>query len=96
MAVHCDNQSVVAMINNLTSSCKHCMHLLRILVLNGLSFNRRVVALYVVGAQSKLAGALSRGRLDKFRQVAPPMFKHYPDTISTKIWPLSRLWEESE
>ena len=96
MKVHCDNQSVVAMINNLTSSCEHCMYLLCLLVLNGLSFNRRVVAQYVVGVQNKLADALSRGRLDKFHQVTPPTFKPYPDTISSKIWPLSHLWAKNE
>ena len=44
MRVHCDNQAVVSMINNLTSGCEYCMKLIRLLVLNGLRFNRRIVA----------------------------------------------------
>ena len=45
--IFCDNQAVVSMINNLTSSCKRCMYLIRILVLNGLIYNRRVAVKYV-------------------------------------------------
>ena len=40
IVIQCDNQSVVHMVNNLTSSCKHCMFLIRLLVLNGLLYNR--------------------------------------------------------
>ena len=38
--IFCDNQAVVSMVNNTTSSCKNCMTLLRYLVLNNLKFNR--------------------------------------------------------
>ena len=34
--VFCDNQSVVHMVNGMTSSCKNCMLLIRLLILNGL------------------------------------------------------------
>ena len=47
IVVFCDNQAVVQMINNITSSCPNCMYLIRILVLNGLKFNRRVFARYI-------------------------------------------------
>ena len=40
MIVDCDNQVVVHMVNQLKSSCPNCMKLIRILVLNGLKFNR--------------------------------------------------------
>ena len=39
VVVFCDNQATVVMINNLSSSCKNCMVLLRKLVLNGLKYN---------------------------------------------------------
>ena len=94
MKVHCDNKSVVAMVNNLTSSCKHCMRLLRILVLNGLQFNRRVAALHVKGAANQMADALLRGQLRCFHQVAPHTMNRYPDRICEKLWPLSKLWED--
>ena len=41
ITVFCDNQVVIHMINNgMVSSCRNCMHLLRMLVLNGLRWNR--------------------------------------------------------
>ena len=42
MIVYCDNQAMVQMVNTLTSSCKNCMYLLRLLVLNNLVFNQSV------------------------------------------------------
>ena len=92
MKVLCDDQSVVWMINNLSSSCRHCMYLLRLLVLNGLQFNQRVVAQHIMGTDNKMSDALSRNQLDRFRHVAPPGMKQYPDKISEMLWPLSKLW----
>ena len=40
ITVFCDNQVVVQMINNNTSSCKNCMFLLRLLTIDGLQNNR--------------------------------------------------------
>ena len=40
VTLFCDNVAMVHMINNLSSSCHHCMHLLRILVLDGLQRKR--------------------------------------------------------
>ena len=42
--IFCDNMSRVNMVNQLTSSCKNCMYLIRLLTLNGLVNNRRVFA----------------------------------------------------
>ena len=42
--IGCDNKTVVFMINKLTSSCKKCMQLTRMITLNGLKHNRRVFA----------------------------------------------------
>ena len=44
MILFCDNSAVVGMLNNMSSSCKNCMFLLRILTLNNLINNRRVFA----------------------------------------------------
>ena len=38
--IFCDNKSVKSMVNNMTSGCKNCLHLIRLLVLNNLRFNR--------------------------------------------------------
>ena len=47
ITIFCDNQSVVEMINNLTSNCKNCVVLIRMITLNGLRFNRRVKVKYI-------------------------------------------------
>ena len=91
--VFCDNQSVVDMMNNFTASCSQCMQLIRIITLNGLLFNRRVFVRHVRGFLNRRADALSRLKLDKFRQVAPYM-NVYPDKISDKVWPLLWLMEQ--
>ena len=43
--IHCDNQTVVTVVNNTTSSCKNCMMLVRKLVLKCLQFNCRIFAI---------------------------------------------------
>ena len=78
--VHCDNMGVVGMINSMASTCKKCMHLLRILTLNGLLFSRRITAKYIKSADNILSDALSRMNLARFRKFGPHMNK-YPDTI---------------
>ena len=40
--IFCDNQAVVEMVNNYTSSCRNCTHLIQLLVLNCLIHNRRI------------------------------------------------------
>ena len=90
--VFCDNQAVVAMINNISSSCANCMHLIRILVLNGLIHNRRIFAHYVHTKSNGLADALSRLDMCRFRKLGPHM-NQFPDKTSEKIWPVSNIWQ---
>ena len=90
--VFCDNQAVVAMVNNLTSGCRNCMHLICLLVLNGLRFNRRVFAHYVTSKSNFLADSLSRGLLQKFRSLALHTMHEFPMEISSTVWPASKLW----
>ena len=66
VVVFCDNQAVVEVVNNYTSSCKNCMHLIRLLVLNCLIYNRRVTVKYVESKRNILADALSRCEYDRF------------------------------
>ena len=87
--VHCDNQVVVAMINNGSSSCKHCMVLIRLLTLNGLQFNRRVFAKYVIGKSNKLSDSLSRLKIKLFKKLAPTI-NEFPD----KTNPRSGLYQD--
>ena len=63
ICVNCDNMAVVHMVNNLTSRCKNCMFLIRMLVLNGLKFNRRITARYINTKDNNLSDALSRNQM---------------------------------
>ena len=47
VVIFCNNQSVVHMINNTSSSCSNCMVLIRIIVLYSLIYNVRIFAKYV-------------------------------------------------
>ena len=67
------------------------MHLLRMLALDGLHYNRRLTAKFVGTKENFLADALSRGQIEKFRKLAPEM-NVLPDRITDRLWPLSELW----
>ena len=92
--VYCDNISAVAMINSMTSSCKNCMYLLRLLALNNMVNNRRVFARHVRGIHNNLSDALSRLQFDHFWRLAGPRMAPHPTTISPLVWPISRHWQD--
>ena len=50
MIVFTDNQSVVQMVNETSSKCKNCMHLIRKLTARSLYYNMRIFAKWVQGA----------------------------------------------
>ena len=59
MTIFCNNQSVVEMVNNMTSSCPHCMVLIRRLIHNNSKYNRRVFVKFVPTKLNDLVDALS-------------------------------------
>ena len=89
--IFCDNQSVCAMVNNLTSSCKNCMVLLRMLTLDGLKANRRVHVNYISTWKNELADALSRNQMSRFCRLGPHMNQH-PSKIAEQLWPIENIW----
>ena len=66
ICLHCDNQSVVAMVNSSSSKCKNCMYLIRRITLRSMECNTRVFAVYVNTKANYFADALSRNQLPKF------------------------------
>ena len=66
IVLFCDNQSVVAMINNTTSSCRNCMVLIRKLVLHSMIHNVRVFACYITSKNNIFADLLSRNKFSGF------------------------------
>ena len=93
IAVFCDNKSVVDMINLSTSGCRNCIYLIRLLLLNGLQYNRRLYARHVEGKKNVLADHLSRLRISKFKRLAPKNTKFYPERINSDIYPSSKIWQ---
>ena len=91
MIVHCDNESVVHMVNGLTSKCKNCMLLLRVLTLNGLIHNRKVVAKYISMKSNYLSDALSQGQMLQFRNLGSKMNMN-PDELHPDLWLVDRVW----
>lgn len=58
--IHCDNQAVIHMINNGSSSCKYCMMLIRRAVSCAMQYNVRILAIFIKSEDNKYADALSR------------------------------------
>ena len=88
----CDNQAVVQMVNNMSSKCSHSMELIRLLVTDGLIYNRRVFVKYIRSKDNILADWLSRLKFNTFHKFGPNM-RLEPDKISDRVWPISKFWE---
>ena len=91
--LHCDNQSVVYMINNMSSSCRNCMVLIHIIVIEALMANTRVFAKHVKSSDNVPSDALSRLQIDRFKLLTrnKNMFAT-PDAIPVEVWPIEKIW----
>ena len=68
--IFCDNQAVIAMVNNTTSGCKFCMTLIIQLMILCMEINLRIFVRYVKSAENILADCLSRMDLKRFERCA--------------------------
>ena len=91
IVLFCDNQSVVYMINNMTSSCKQCLVLIRLLVLHSLKLNVRVFAKHLSSKANKNSDLLSRLKIQEFLKQKKSWDK-FPTPIPEAIWPMTKLW----
>lgn len=90
--IFCDNQSVVQMINQSTSSCRRCMILIRIITLISLKFNCRIFAKWLKSEDNVLSDALSRGDFCRFWNNAPLYTSKVMKPLPKYIWPLPHSW----
>ena len=67
---HCDNMSVVSIINRQSSKCPHIMILLRKLVLVCLKQNIIFKSSHIEGIRNNITDALSRNQLERFAAIA--------------------------
>ena len=89
--LHCDNESVCKMINKCSSSCKNCMVLLRLIVLECLTHNVQITAEWVATGDNGKADALSRLEFDRFWRLAPHMDRT-PTLLPKDIWLIQKIW----
>ena len=90
--MHCDNMTVVHIINNMSSSCKHCMKILRILTLDNLKMDQGVFTRHIQGKKNFLSDSLSRLEFDKFFKLALKEINQYPDNLDERLWPIEKVW----
>ena len=98
ICIFCDNESVVKMLNNNTSSCHNCMILIRLIVLECLTWNIRLFAKHVRTKMNGLADSLSRFQNKRFRKLALEQGKIFSDVsceIPKELLPMERIWLKS-
>ena len=93
--IGCDNQAVVQMLNNMTISCKNCMQLIRIIVLESLVHNVRLYTKYIESEQNEILDALSHLQFARFNRLTARMnMSCKPDDIPCELWPMTKLWND--
>ena len=93
VVVFCDNESVLYMVNKLGSNCTQCMKLIRILALESIIWNRKLIVKYIRSEHNILSDSLSRLNLKKFWKHAPEnMNPDTDDMTDLPIWPMCKIW----
>ena len=88
----CDNKGARDMINASSAKNKNSMVLIRLMTLKGLQHNVRIFAKYVESGANYLADHLSRGRIQRFLELAPKTVHRTPVSVPRAIWPIDRIW----
>ena len=93
IVLFCDNEVVVHMINNSSSSCKNCMVLVRLLTAEGICRNVRIFAKHLGTKNNGKADALSILDMERFRRLADNSINSHPFSIPAEIWPMTKIWK---
>ena len=90
---HCDNESVVNMVNHTATGGEQCMKLIRLLVLKQMKGNYRISAEHVPGKFNLIADTLSRLKFSLFEKLQRKhdMNKH-KSSLPDAIWPPEKVW----
>ena len=95
VAIYCNNQVVLNIVNNMTSRCPKCMHLVRLLVFNCIMHNRKISVRFVRSKDNNLADSLSRMDFKCFWKFAPHFMKPFTDALPLQYWPIQKVWDLS-
>ena len=91
--VNCDDQATVQMINNSTASCKNCMVLIRLIVLECMIQNVSVFAKFVRSNDNSIADSLSRLQMRCFKSLTKHLNMNEQQTeIPEALYPMEKLW----
>jgi hypothetical protein len=88
---HCDNESVVQVINRQSSKSAKLMVLVRELTLKCLQFNLVLRAEHIPGVKNGVADSLSRFQMTRFRELAPNADRQ-PVQVPSHLWSIFN-WE---
>ena len=94
--IFCDNETVEHWVNNLTGNCKQSMKLIRMIALDAIKYNRKVIVKHVSSADNVLADAISRLDFPRFWKNAPKSMDPRPDVLPLDIWPATQIWFNNE
>ena len=82
---HCDNESVVFILNSHTSRAPDVMHLLRLLLMAAAHHNFIFSAQHIARSANKIPDAISRFHWQAFRHLAPQADRQ-PTVIPPHLW----------
>ena len=92
ICIFVDNDSIRRMLNKSTTKCKNCLVLIRLIVLECVTWNVRLFAEHVVSAKNNFADALLRNQMARFHLDAMKEFDELPETIPRELWPIEKIW----
>ena len=90
--IFCDNIGICGILNHMSSTCKNCMILVRLIVMNQMVNNSRIFAKWVPTKLNGPADALSRLKIDKFLKLQKFKVDKIPTAIPTEIWPMEKVF----
>lgn len=93
VAIFCDNQAVVHMVNSTTSSCKHCMILIRLLTLFALQNNVDFHVKFVKSEENKMSDFLSRLEFENFKREVPQGYKLSRLFTPKQLLPVAKFFQ---
>jgi len=82
---HCDNQSVVQILNSMSSRSDNVMTLLRMITMLCMKRNMAIKAEHLPGTSNEISDALSRLQLGRFRALAPEA-EPSPHQVPAHLW----------
>lgn len=93
VVIFSDSESSVTMVNQASSNCPRCMHLIRHITEVSMRDNNRFFLRHIPGKRNQIADKLSRLDLQGFRQLVPRnKIVEPPEAMPAELWPIPLNW----